>query len=93
VAKQGSSLASLSVTRATQLDLERMRNCLENGEAAHELMVFEHWGAEFHDAIALATHNPAAIAMSRLLAQVRRNTESGQLKPAGADQKRMEALK
>ncbi|MEZ2408883.1 FadR/GntR family transcriptional regulator [Bosea sp. RCC_152_1] len=87
------ALADLVVARATQADIDRLRNCLQGGDAAHELMAFEHWDAEFHDAIALATHNAPAIAMSRMLAQVRRNTEWGQLKAKGAVPERMELLK
>jgi DNA-binding FadR family transcriptional regulator len=87
------AIAALAVARATQNDLDRMRHCLESSEVAHELMVFEHWDAEFHDAIALATHNTATIAMSRLLAQGRRNTEWGQLKTEGANPERMVLLK
>ncbi len=87
------ALADLTVARATQADIDRIRHCLAEGDSAHELMAFEHWDAEFHDAIAMATHNAPAIAMSRMLAQVRRNTEWGQLKARGAVPERMELLK
>jgi DNA-binding FadR family transcriptional regulator len=84
---------ALSIANATQNDLAHIQICLESGETADEVMEFEHWDAEFHDAIILSTHNAAAIAMSRLLAQVRQDTTWGKLKASGATPERMKTLK
>lgn len=86
-------MVSLGVARATKADLDHLRACLEAGDAAMDLPSFEHWDAEFHDAIAVSTHNAAVIQMSRMLAQIRRDEEWGQLKAEGATAERMAVLK
>jgi DNA-binding FadR family transcriptional regulator len=68
------------VARATKADLDRMAECLKQGEAAASLAEFERWDAALHDAIAAATHNHAAISMSRSLAKVRQQARWGILK-------------
>lgn len=86
-------MLALGVARATRADLDHLHHCLKAGDAAMDLASFEHWDAEFHDALAVATHNSTIIALSRLLAQTRRDTEWGQLKGEGATPERMAQLK
>jgi DNA-binding FadR family transcriptional regulator len=73
-------LVPLVVARATKADLDRMSECLKQAEASGSLQEFEHWDAALHDAIAVATHNHAAISMSRSLARVRQQAQWGMLK-------------
>ncbi len=73
-------LVPLVVARATKADLDRMEECLVNGESSSSLSEFERWDAALHDAIAVATHNQAAISMSRSLAKVRQQAQWGILK-------------
>lgn len=73
-------LAPLAVARATQLDLDRLAQCLQGGGAATTVEEFEHWDGALHEAIAQATHNQTIIAMARALAAVRTRGEWGQLK-------------
>lgn len=87
------AMISLGVARATSADLEKIRECLIAGDNARDLQTFEHWDAEFHDAIAVSTHNSAVIRMSRMLAQIRRDAEWGQLKAEGATPERIVVLK
>lgn len=87
------ALISLGVARATAGDIEKIRECLLAGDRSHDLPTFEHWDAEFHDAIAASTHNSALIQMSRMLAQIRRDAEWGQLKAEGATPERIVILK
>jgi len=73
-------LVSLVVPRATKADLDRMTECLKQAEESTSLEEFERWDAALHDAIAVATHNHAAISMSRSLARVRQQAQWGMLK-------------
>ena len=73
-------LAALAVARATKADLDRMAECLKYAESSTTLAEFEQWDAALHDAIAAATHNQAAISMSRSLAKVRQEAQWGFLK-------------
>lgn len=68
------------VARATKADMDRMAECLKQGAAATSLAEFEHWDTELHAAIAAATHNSAAISISRALAKVRMQARWGMLK-------------
>jgi DNA-binding FadR family transcriptional regulator len=68
------------VARATKADLDRLAECLKQGEASTSLAEFERWDAALHDAIAAATHNHVAISMSRSLAKVRQQARWGMLK-------------
>lgn len=76
-------MISLAVARATPADIARLEECLRGTDGAPALAEFEHWDAALHDAVALATHNGAVIAMSRSLARVRERTDWGQLKARG----------
>jgi len=73
-------LMPLVVAKATKADLDRMDACLSYAESSSSLAEFERWDAELHDAIAVATHNQAAISMSRSLARVRQQAQWGVLK-------------
>jgi DNA-binding FadR family transcriptional regulator len=73
-------LVPLVVARATKADLDRMTECLKHAEASASLQEFERWDAALHDAIAVATHNHAAISISRSLARVRQQAQWGMLK-------------
>ena len=73
-------LVPLVVARATKADLDRMSECLLRAESSSSLAEFELWDAALHDAIAAATHNQAAISMSRSLAKVRQQAQWGILK-------------
>jgi len=48
-----------------------------DAELSSTLSEFERWDAAPHDAIAVATHNQAAISMSRVLAKVRQQAQWG----------------
>jgi DNA-binding FadR family transcriptional regulator len=85
-------LASLVVARASQADIDRMTECLSRAEAAEDVAEFERWDTALHDAIAVATHNQAAIAMTRALARVRQDSEWGALKALGMTAERKTAL-
>jgi DNA-binding FadR family transcriptional regulator len=73
-------LVPLVVARATKADLDGMAECLMHAELSSSLSEFERWDAALHDAIAVATHNQAAISMSRSLAKVRQQAQWGILK-------------
>ncbi|MFC7610655.1 FCD domain-containing protein [Teichococcus aestuarii] len=70
-------LVAMAVARASPADLARMEACWQQAEAAADLAAFEHWDGALHDAIAVATHNRAAMALSRSLARVRLQAEWG----------------
>lgn len=76
-------LAALVVARASQTDLDRMAECLARLEAAQDVADFEWWDNALHDAIAVATHNQAAVTLTRALARVRQDSEWGALKALG----------
>ncbi|WP_158803256.1 FadR/GntR family transcriptional regulator [Acidisoma sp. L85] len=73
-------LAHLAVARATQVDLDRLAQCLRGGETATTVEDFERWDGALHEAIAQATHNQTIVAMAQALAVVRTRGEWGQLK-------------
>jgi DNA-binding FadR family transcriptional regulator len=85
-------MIALAVARAAAADLARLEECLRGTDAAADLPTFEHWDAALHDALALATHNRAVIAMSRSLARVRERTDWGQLKARGNTPERRATL-
>ncbi|HWX49035.1 MAG TPA: GntR family transcriptional regulator [Roseomonas sp.] len=85
-------LVAMAVSRASPADLARMEECLRRADAAADLPEFEYWDGALHDAIALATHNRAAISLSRSLARVRLQAEWGALKARGATPLRRAAL-
>lgn len=85
-------LVAMAVARASPADLARMEACWQQAEAAADLAAFEHWDGALHDAIAVATHNRAAMALSRSLARVRLQAEWGALKARGATPARRAAL-
>jgi DNA-binding FadR family transcriptional regulator len=85
-------LAQLVVARATKADLDRMAECLKHAESSSSLSEFERWDAALHDAIAAATHNQAAISMSRSLAKVRQQAQWGILKARSMTPERKEKL-
>ena len=80
------------VARATKADMDRMAECLNYGAASMSLAEFEHWDTELHAAIAVATHNSAAISISHALAKVRKQARWGILKARGMTPERMEKL-
>jgi DNA-binding FadR family transcriptional regulator len=73
-------LSSLVAARATQVDLDRMAECVKGCDAAEDIASFEHWDAALHDAIAAATHNHTIASMARALARVRLRADWGKLK-------------
>ena len=54
-------MGELAVLRATRSDLDKLRKCLERGEAARSWREFERWDAGFHEALAHSTKNRAVI--------------------------------
>jgi DNA-binding FadR family transcriptional regulator len=85
-------LAALVVARASQADLERMSDCVKAMDAAAEVAEFERWDNALHDAIAVATHNQAAVALTRTLARVRAQEQWGVLKARGMTPERKAML-
>jgi DNA-binding FadR family transcriptional regulator len=73
-------LGELAVRRATQSDLDGLRECLDCGEAARSWREFERWDAEFHEALASATKNHALIDILRSINQLRGDPVWGELK-------------
>jgi DNA-binding FadR family transcriptional regulator len=80
------------VARATTADLDRMAECVKQGNAATGLAEFERWDTALHDAIADATHNNVAISMSRSLAKVRQQARWGVLKARSMTPERIAKL-
>jgi DNA-binding FadR family transcriptional regulator len=85
-------LAPLIIARASQADLDRMEECLRGAEAAESVAGFEAWDGALHDALAVATHNQAVIALARALARVRLHAEWGELKARSMTPERKAAL-
>jgi DNA-binding FadR family transcriptional regulator len=85
-------LASLVVARASQADIDRMTDCVKGMDAANTVADFERWDNTLHDAIAVATHNLAAVSVARSLARVREQAEWGALKERGMTPERKVAL-
>ena len=81
------------VARASKADLDRMDECVQQGEAASTLEEFERWDTALHDAFAAATRNRVALSMSRSLAQVRRNAQWGILKARSMTSDRMQQIR
>lgn len=85
-------LASLVVARASQADLDRMSHCANEMDAADDVATFERWDNRLHDAIAVATHNQAAVSVTRALARVRAQAEWAALKERGMTPERKAKL-
>ena len=73
-------LAHLVCANATTLDFAAMQRCVEAGERAQRVEVFETWDAALHEAIAAATKNPVMMEAYRVVAQGRDGSEWGELK-------------
>jgi DNA-binding FadR family transcriptional regulator len=50
-------IAPLAARSANQSDLDRIKQCLNRGGAAHDYDSFENWDSALHRAIAVAAHN------------------------------------
>jgi DNA-binding FadR family transcriptional regulator len=73
-------MPGLIVQHATAADFQRMAECLDEGEAAQTIEVFEHWDEELHKSFALATHNAFFVQILDLTNKVREQGEWGRLK-------------
>ena len=56
-------VAALAARVATQLDLDRVTECLDRGGASSDFEGFESWDAKLHRAIAAAAHNGLLMSM------------------------------
>jgi DNA-binding FadR family transcriptional regulator len=74
------SMLPLVVLHASKQDLIKIRHALEQSEAASDHDSFERWDAEFHKAIAEATHNRLVVDIYRTVTEARNLTEWGELK-------------
>ena len=73
-------MGDLAVLRATQPQIDRLRECLDRGEAAESWQDFERWDAEFHEALAAATNNHAIVDILKSVNEVRGHPVWGDLK-------------
>jgi GntR family transcriptional regulator, uxu operon transcriptional repressor len=70
----------VTVSAATQQDIDEMHRCLRGGDAAQVSEDFEHWDTLLHHSFALATHNAVLINLSQLLIDSRNQPIWGGLK-------------
>ena len=73
-------LGELFAAHATQDDIDRLRHCQRQGEAAATWEEFERWDEAFHEAIAAGTKNPLLIQFYRSVTEVRRQGVWGRIK-------------
>jgi DNA-binding FadR family transcriptional regulator len=73
-------VAALAARLATQADLERITQCLENGGRSDDFESFESWDAKLHRAIAEAAHNGLLINMFDVMNTARALPVWGSLK-------------
>ncbi|MCK9507030.1 MAG: FCD domain-containing protein [Pigmentiphaga sp.] len=71
---------ALIVRNATASDFSRMRDCLEQGEAATTFEAFQHWDGELHKAFAKATNNAFFVCMLGFINAMRDQPDWEQLK-------------
>lgn len=74
------ALMEMVVAHATAADFARMDDCNDRAESAQTLEDFEHWDAQFHEAVAQAAHNGFVARMLRLMNEVRAQAAWGALK-------------
>ncbi|WP_020105926.1 FadR/GntR family transcriptional regulator [Nocardia sp. 348MFTsu5.1] len=70
----------VTVSAATQQDIDEMHRCLRGGDAARVSEDFERWDTLLHHSFALATHNVVLINLSQLLIDSRNQPIWGGLK-------------
>ncbi|ORM36863.1 FCD domain-containing protein [Williamsia sp. 1135] len=70
----------VTVSAATQQDIDEMHRCLRGGDAARASEDFERWDTLLHHSFALATHNAVLISLSQLLIDSRNQPVWGGLK-------------
>lgn len=70
----------VTVSAATQQDIDEMHRCLRGGDSASASEEFERWDTLLHHSFALATHNAVLINLSRLLIDSRNQPVWGGLK-------------
>jgi len=85
------SLAGLVVARASQAELEEMRDFVVRSRSCRNMAEFEHWDAKLHRALALASKNQYLIRILNGVHAVRRLTAWGQLKRRGLTEERRKA--
>lgn len=73
-------LPSLIARNATASDFARMRECIEESEAAVTIDEFEYWDGELHKTFAMATRNSFFLQILNLMNEVREQGEWGRLK-------------
>ncbi|MGO9421275.1 FadR/GntR family transcriptional regulator [Roseiarcus sp.] len=79
-------LAWIIVVNATAADLEALRELLQQCEKADTGAKFELCDADFHEALAKATHNSVAIDMYRVINGIRRRERSNWTRIYASDQ-------
>ncbi len=79
-------LAWIIVVNATADDFEAIREILKQGEKADTETKFERCDANFHEALAKATHNSVAIDMYRVINDIRRRERSNWIPIYASDQ-------
>lgn len=65
------ALAGMAAVRGTSEDIKYLNHCLEHSRTADNWRSFEHWDAQLHRAMALATHNSVAVSFNDVLAAIR----------------------
>src|SRR5690606_6258298 len=73
-------LVDLIVNHATVEDFDQLETCCERAEQAATLDEFERWDSQFHERMALASHNPLFVSVFRLIAEIRNSGEWGVMK-------------
>lgn len=68
-------IAEYAAIRATVADLEKIKECLLNSEAAEDSAGFDFWDCEMHTAIAKAAHNSFVMVIMDAINEVRRSSE------------------
>ncbi|MEJ7930082.1 FCD domain-containing protein [Ramlibacter sp. AN1015] len=70
----------LTVSRASQSELDAMDDCLRQARSAATLEAFEHWDDMLHRCFAAASRNPLCVAVYALIGAVRLEAPWGELK-------------
>ncbi|MFD1709965.1 FadR family transcriptional regulator [Ottowia sp. GY511] len=74
------AIVDLVIGNGTVGDFDHMRLCCDRAEAATTHEEFEHWDAQFHEAIARAAHNSLVTNIFQMMNDARAQGEWGALK-------------
>ena len=86
-------LAAIAALRATQNDLNRIKDCLKSCEESYDFPTFECWDEAFHLSIAESAHNSLLLSLFRTVNSLRHDQIWGRLKKAAMNNKRLQIYK